>query len=467
MALVCVAGIGRGNDDPGMSPNRRLSRRQVLRSAAATAPFFIAPAALGRCGFRPPSERINLGLIGVRNMGGYHLSTLLGNSDVQIVAVCDVMAATRESARKKTNEHYAAKRDTSDFVGCEAYNEFEKVLERADVDAVVIATPDHWHAAIAIAACAAGKDVYCEKPLSLTVGEAGEMVRAARRYGRVFQTGSQQRSSGEFLQACEIIRNGLIGDVKRVHVEIGPTSQHVVLAEEPIPAGLDYDRWLGPAPLAPYNVTRCGQDFVSGWRRIRDYSGGKLTDWGAHHFDIVQWALGMDESGPIEFIPPPTPPTGRPKPPPIINGPGASPLEPSWGMTIRYAGGVEIIKDGLNGLRFEGTQGVVEVNRGFLRTEPASLKNHRFGPRDVRLYASRNHHQNWIECIRSRARPITDVAIGARSVTVCHLANIALWLDRMIRWDPVKEEIIGDPQAARWLDRPRRAPYGLFGPSLV
>lgn len=440
-----------------------ISRRRLLKSAAAAAPLFVAPAALGRGGLRPPSERINLGVIGVRNMGGYHLSQLLGNTDVQVVAVCDVVRATRDNARKMVNDAYAAKRGRAEYQGCEGCNEFERVLARDDVDAVIIATPDHWHAAIAIAACTAGKDVYCEKPLSLTIAEGQAMVAAARRYGRVFQTGSQQRSSPEFRQACEIIRNGLIGDIRRIHVEIGPTSQHVVLAEEPVPTGFDYDRWIGPAALAPYNKTRCGSDFVSGWRRIRDYSGGKLTDWGAHHFDIVQWALGMDESGPVEFIPPPPPPSGRPKPPPIINGPGASPLEPSWGLKIRYAGGAEIIKDGLNGLRFEGTHGVVEVNRGFLRTEPVSLKTHRFGPGDVRLYHSDNHHQNWIECIRSRARPIADVAIGYRSATVCHLANIALWLDRPIRWDPVKLEIVGDPQANRWLSRARRAPYGLYG----
>ena len=217
---------------------------------------------------------------------------------MQILAICDVDSAARDEQQKIVNDFYAAQRRDGDYAGCEAYNEYERVLERPDIDAAVVATPDHWHAIISIAACRAGKDVYCEKPLSLTIGEAKEMVQAVRRYGRVLQTGSQQRSSAEFRRACELVRSGLIGDVREVHVEVGPVSQHVCLPAEPVPPGLDYERWLGPAPWAPFNHTRIGSYYDDGWRRIRDYSGGKMTDWGAHHFDIVQWGLGMDESGP-------------------------------------------------------------------------------------------------------------------------------------------------------------------------
>ncbi|MBN2445796.1 MAG: gfo/Idh/MocA family oxidoreductase, partial [Phycisphaerae bacterium] len=298
--------------------------------------------------------------------------------------------------------------------------------------------------------------------LSLTIREAQEMVGAARRYGTVFQTGSQQRSCPEFLQACELVRNGYIGEVKSAHVEVGPCSRPEELPEEPVPPGFDYDRWLGPAPWAPYNKRRCGSHYSDGWRRFRDYSGGKMTDWGAHHFDIVQWGLGMDDSGPVEIVPPPVQGRARWEDyPQIVDGSGATELDPTRGLIFRYANGIEAVKDGNYGIKFIGTDGWIEVSRGHLKTAPASLATHKIGPNGIRLHKSTNHHQNWFDCIRSRRRPAADVAIGARSATVCHLGNIALWLDRPIRWDPVKQEIVGDAEANRWLDRPKRAPYRL------
>ena len=397
-------------------------------------------------------------------MGRAHVHNFVRNSRVQVIAVCDVDTAAREAARRQVDETYALATRDGRYAGCAAYNEYEKLLERADIDAVVVATPDHWHAIIAIAACRAGKDVYCEKPMSLTIGDGREMVRAVRRYARVLQTGSQQRSSWEFRQACELVRNGYIGELKTVHVEVGPCSRHVELSEEPIPAGFDYERWLGPAPWAPYNKLRCGSYYDDGWRRIRDYSGGKMTDWGAHHFDIVQWALGMDESGPVEIIPP----NGRTaedwrRLPPIVEGTGASALDPTGGLTYVYPNGVRVIKDGENGVRFVGTAGEIEVNRGHLRMEPASLRDHEIGPNEVHLYRSPGHYEDWLDCIRTRRRPIADVEIGCRSATVCHLGNIALWVGRPLRWDPQHEQFLGDDHAARWLMRPMRAPYRLHG----
>jgi predicted dehydrogenase len=448
--------------DRSRGSTSRLSRRSLLkRAGAAIASFHIIPAAaLGRTRRAASSERLGLGIIGLKKMGGGHVRHLLTVPDVQIVAVCDVRRDLREETRNKVDEAYAAERRDGRYAGCAAYNEYEKLLARADVDAVVIATPDHWHAMIAIAACRAGKDVYCEKPLSLTIRESRQMVRAARRYQRVFQTGSQQRSMWEFRHACELVRNGYIGDMKRVHVEIGPCSRHVELPEEPVPPGFDYERWLGPAAWAPYNKLRCGSYYDDGWRRIRDYSGGKMTDWGAHHLDIVQWALGMDKSGPVEIVPPtPGAAAGWGNLPPIIEGPGASPLDPTWGLTYRYANGVEVIKDGTNGVQFVGSEGEIEVNRGRLQTRPASLKSLALRPTDVHLQRSEGHHRNWLNCIRQRGRPICDVEIGCRSATVCHLGNIALWLNRAIRWDPEREQIVGDERAAMWLDRPKRAPY--------
>jgi predicted dehydrogenase len=445
-----------------------MTRRALLSRGAAAllaAPYVVPRAALGDASRAAASERISLGIIGVKKMGGAHVANLLGFRDVQIVAVCDVDAAAREAARQWVDAAYGSQRSDGRETGCAAYNEYEELLARSDVDAVLIATPDHWHAIMTVAACRAGKDVYCEKPLALTIRDARRMVDAARRYARVVQTGTQQRSEAVFRRACELVRNRCIGELRRVHVECGGCSWEQELPTEPAPPGLDYERWLGPASWAPYNAQRVGSNFWDGWRRFRDYSGGKMTDWGAHHFDIAQWALGMDESGPVEISPPARSAgssgdaiSWRPT---KLEGAGADPLDPSWGLTFRYAGGVEVIKDGTNGVRFVGDEGEVEVNRGFLRTRPESLATFAAGPNDIRLPRSSNHVQNWLDCIRTRRRPIADVGIGCRSVTVCHLGNIALWLGRTIRWDPATEQIIGDAAASRWLDRPKRAPYRL------
>ncbi|MBN2445685.1 MAG: Gfo/Idh/MocA family oxidoreductase [Phycisphaerae bacterium] len=421
-----------------------LSRRSFLKHStlALAAPYVISSRALGLAGATAPSERIAVGQIGVGNIGSSHLHALLGHGDVQIVAICDVHSEKRQAAKQKIDEHYGAQQTDGKYAGCDVYNEFERLLERPDIDAVVIGVPDHWHATIAIAACRAGKDVYCEKPLSLTVREAEEMVRAARRYGTVFQTGSQQRSSPEFRKACELVRSGRIGEIKHVRANVGETSNPLVFPEQPIPDGFDYNRWLGPAPYEPYNEQRCSGDYGGGWRKIRDYSGGFTTDWGAHHFDIAQWGLGMDGSGPVEIIPGTTPDA-----PPI---------------TFRYANGVELYrKQEGRGILFTGTAGSIEVDRGYFRSWPDSIGETPLGPNDVHLYESPGHHQDWLNCIRKRRRPVCDVAIGASSVTVCHLGNIATWLGRALRWDPAKHEIIGDAEAARLLDRPKRAPWHL------
>jgi predicted dehydrogenase len=419
------------------------TRRQFLKGAAAVlaAPYFVPAAALGRGGRAAAGERITIGIIGVGNMGMGHVATLLEHPDVHILAVADVKRWQREQAAARIDEHYSAAGGGRASGGCAAYNEYEAVLARDDIDAVLIAVPDHWHAIIAIAACRAGKDVYCEKPLSLTIREAREMVAAARRHNTVFQTGSQQRSSDNFRYACELVRSGRIGEVKAVHVGIGQPSGEAYLPPEPVPDGLDWERWLGPAAWQPYSAERCSGDYSGGWRLIRDYSGGMTTDWGAHHFDIAQWGLGMDGSGPVEVHPP--------------NGRDCETL------TFRYANGVRMSRGGANGVLFVGTEGRVEVNRGHLETWPESIGRSPIGPQEVHLYESPGHHADWLNCIRSRRRPVCDVAIGASSATVCHLGNIACWLGRALRWDPAKGEIIGDEAAARWLDRPKRAPWRL------
>jgi predicted dehydrogenase len=288
-----------------------LNRRQFLKltsTAALTAPLLLhsAGAASAQKG---PNDRITLGFIGTGTQGRGLLNNFLAMPDTQVVAVCDVDTTRRDHHRKVVDEFYSIK-GNKEYQGCTAYKEFQELLARKDIDAVVIAVPDHWHAFIAIAACKAGKDVYCEKPLSLTIHEAREMVKAARKYDRVFQTGSMQRSSKEFRTACELVRNGRIGKVKQVIVDVGPPSRPCDLPEEPMEPGLNWDMWLGPAPSRPYNSVlspRGVHTHFPDWRNYREFSGGMMTDWGAHHFDIAQWGLGMDESGPVEIIPPKTP----------------------------------------------------------------------------------------------------------------------------------------------------------------
>ncbi len=425
-----------------MPQPKNVTRRTFIKAASAlSAPYFVPRFALGSV-LPAPSERITLGFIGVGNMGGGHLGTFLGHHDVQIVAVCDVDSVKRDEAVQRVNEHYAEQRDKSTFDGCDGYHEFEALLDRDDIDAVLIAVPDHWHAIIAVAACRSGKDVYCEKPLSLTVRDAREMVLAARRHGSVFQTGSQQRSADEFYKACSMVRSGRIGRLQTVDVNIGLPSRDKYFPTEAVREGFDWDRWLGPAPWAPYNGERCSGHYSGGWRRVRDYSGGMTTDWGAHHFDIGQWGIGADDTGPIEITPPDEP--------------------DEFGMRFLYANGVTMTRsDKANGVRFTGTDGEIEVNRGHFQTWPEEIGAEPLSASERILYKSPGHQTDWIGCIRTRRRPICDVEIGCRSVTVCHLGNIACWLGRRIRWDPKKEEIIGDPEAARWLDRPKRAPWRL------
>jgi predicted dehydrogenase len=444
-----------------MSKHKRtITRRRFVQGAtisALTLPVLTSTSSWAADDKKatPPSERITLGFIGVGTMNRGHLDHFLGMSDVQVLAVCDVDTNRRNNAQKMVEKRYADKKKNGQYKSCAAYNDFRELLARKDIDAVVIATPDHWHAIPAIEACKAGMDVYCEKPLSLTIHEAKQMRDAARKYARVFQTGSQQRSSREFRWACELVRSGRIGKLKAVYVNVGGPSRPCDLPAEPDEPGLDWDRWLGPAPKRPYHSAlspRGVHKHFPAWRNYREYSGGMMTDWGAHHFDIAQWALGMDESGPIEIIPPEDPKAEK-------------------GVRYLYANGVVVFhadKDdagqSVNGITFVGSDGKIFVNRGYLKSAPEEVLKQPLGVHDVRLYQSPGHQRDWIECIRSRRRPIADVEIGARSVTVCHLGNLAYWNHRKLRWDPDHWQFVDDAEANKWLDRERRAPWKL--PSL-
>ncbi len=427
-----------------MRKQNSISRRQFLSTAAvaASAPLLLPSRVWSAETGAKPNDRLTMGFIGTGKQGRHLLNSFLPHSNVQVVAVNDVDTTRREHHKKLVESFYGTKQD-KDFKGCAAYKDFRELLGRKEIDAVVIATPDHWHAYPVVMAAKAKKDIYCEKPLSLTIHEARAMVNAVRENQRVFQTGSMQRSDSAFWKGCTLVRNGLIGDVKEVYVNVGGPSKWCDLSEEPMEPGLDWDFWLGPAPVRPYNSIlspRGVHDFFPNWRNYREYSGGGMTDWGAHHFDIAQWGLGMDESGPVEIIPPDGKDVKR--------------------LTYKYANGTVMYHGGLQGydfgVVFVGTKGKVCVDRGRFKAEPEALMKENFDALPVKLYKSNNHYKDFVDCVRSRQKPICDVEIGARSVTVCHLGNLALWNKRKLTWDPAKEQFVGDPEANTWLDREKR-----------
>ncbi|HYC71058.1 MAG TPA: Gfo/Idh/MocA family oxidoreductase [Opitutaceae bacterium] len=430
-------------DHPVSSP-RRLTRRDVLKRglagilAAGAAPLF-APARL--LGQGAPSRKLNLAIIGNGLIAGSHVGTLTKRDDCRIVAVCDVWRKKAERMADRIAKEYGGDADRPAI-----FATHEDLLANADVDAVFVTTPDHWHAPVTCAALRAGKDVYCEKPLTLTVREGRTVVDTARRTGRIVQTGSQQRSEHAFRRAAAIIRNGWIGEVKTVKARLGHFPQWQPLGEEAVPEGLDYDRWLGPTPWRPFHSKRILGDYGGGWRIFYEYGGRKNGDWGAHHFDIIQWALGMDDSGPVDFIP--------------------MGFEGTKYQTHRYANGVTVERVDENQpamIEFIGTHGRVRCGRNaFLETEPGGLATRALRASDVHPYESDSHHDDFFHCVRTRQRPICDAEVGHRTATICHLNNIAAQLRRPVKWDPLREEIVGDDVAARLLDRPRRAPYGVL-----
>ncbi len=425
-----------------------ISRRQFLKRAAGVTacamafPYIVPSSVLGKAGGVAPSNRIVLGVIGTGLQGVSDMRGFLGIDEVQVVAVCDVDRAHRDHAKQIVDQAYGNK-------DCAAYNDFREVTRRSDIDAVVISTPDHWHILPAIDAAKHGRDLYVEKPLTLTIDEGRVLSDTVRRYGRVLQTGSQQRSGRNFRFVCKLVRNGRLGKLHTVHVGIPGNNRTTspIWTPQPVPDGFDYDFWLGPAPWQPYHEQRCHYQF----RFILDYSGGQVTNWGAHYLDIAQWALGMDDSGPVE-----------------ITGHGEFPSSGLFTTATKvdfrctYANGVRLYcKTGGQGVRFEGTDGWIFVDRQILEAEPASLLKESLGPNEIRLYESRDHKQNFLDCIRTRRRPIADVEIGHRSATVCHLGNIAMLRGCTLKWDPEREEFIDDDAANRMRNRAMRLPWTL------
>jgi predicted dehydrogenase len=432
----------------GDDPMTTLTRRAFLRGASATAlaaPAIVSARSLGAEGARAASDRVGVASIGINNMGGNHLRGLVRNGDVQMVALCDVDYNVLEAAAKTADQAYAERKRSGTFTGCFQARDFREVLDRPDVDAVVIAVPDHWHIAIATAACEAGKDVYCEKPLTLTIEQGKKMIRTVRRTGRVFQTGTQRRSWATARHICELVRNGRLGKVQRMTCGVGGWNRRCepTWTPEPVPPELDYDMWLGPAPWEPYHHLRCHYSF----RFIMDYSGGQLTNNGAHWADIGQWALGADGSGPVEV-------EGTCEWPES----GLFTVPRNINVTATYANGAQVnFRDSGGSPTFYGTEGWVSLDN---KADPPGLLNSVIGADEVRLYRSRgNHMDNFLECVRTRREPAAPVEVGHRSATVCHLGVIAMRLGRKVRWDPAAERFPDDAEAERLADRAMRAPW--------
>ena len=435
-----------------------LNRRTFVKAAAA-APWLLSSSVFGAGG---PSGRVNVALIGAGNQSRVDLPNMLRLDDVQVVAVCDVNRGShgyarpehflgREPVRDQINAFYAKKTGVGQYKGCDAYRDFRDVLARRDVDAVMLVVPDHWHALMAVMAAKAGKDIYCQKPMTLTVGDGHAMIAAVRQNKRVLQTGSQYRSQAEVRRLCELVRNGRIGKVKQVLALVpdAPSGPAPGWQPAPVPEGFDYDMWLGPAPAAPYHPERCLYRF----RFNLDYSGGQVTNTGAHSNDIVQWALGTDATGPVEFedLGAVWPPRGH-----LFN------TAVKTNFRARYANGVELIcrtQDPGFGVRFEGSEGVVQFLRGKTTSEPASLAGSVIGPGEIHLPVSRDHYRNFIDAVKSREDPIEPVEVGHRTASICHLGNIAMRLKRKIAWNPETQQCPGDPEAAAMLQRPYRQPW--------
>ena len=431
-----------------MNPRGCISRRDFLKKTTYVAgasvifPYIVPLVAIGNAGTVAPSERITIGFIGVGSHGrAVNLKNFLGNADAQAVAVCDVDTNHMNIARDMVNRKY----DNKD---CATYTDFRKIIERDDIDAVMISTPDHWHVPISIMAAKAGKDVECEKP-TLTIEEGRKLCETMKRYNRVFQWSTEDRSVDVYHRMCELVRNGRIGKVHTIRVEL-PSGPHDPgnPTPMPIPDGFDYDMWLGPAPYAPYTKDRIHWNF----RWIHDYSGGMLTDWGAHLLDGAQWGNDTEYTGPVEV-------EGKGE---FLQG-GLYNSAKEYEIEYKYADGVRlIVTSGTPSLRFEGTDGWIG-NRGWrakLQAEPESILDSVIGPDEIHLYTCKAGEQrNFLDCVKSRKDCYFPPEIGHRCFTIAHIGNISMILGRKLKWDPDEERFINDEHASRMLSRAMRSPW--------
>jgi predicted dehydrogenase len=381
-----------------------------------------------------------LGFIGCGKQGRGLSNAFLNTKEVRITALSEVYKAKAQLMLDRIKTTYEKNTELGAYADIPVFNDFRELLARKDVDAVVIATPDHWHGVAAVMAAEAGKDIYCEKPLSLTIKEGRAMVNATRKNNRVFQTGNMQRSWKEFRQAVELVRNGYIGEISNIKVNIGPPPIPYTLPEQTIPEGLDWKLWLGPNEYKPFNAELAPpitEDIFPRWRNYKEFGGGMVTDWGAHMFDIAQWALDMDHSGPVRIFAP----DGKDHP----------------FLTYEYKNGTIMTHEPWewnNAVWFTGTEGEIKIARGKLETTPASLKDKVIGESEKHVYKSEDHYKDFLNAMRKRSKPISDVEIGHRTATVCSLGNIAYELKRPLEWNPKKEVFKNDTEANGLLGRP-------------
>ncbi len=431
-----------------------ITRRQFLKKSvvAATGTFLLVPTIVPSSvfGANAPSNRITFGCIGVGRMGLGDLREIMGFKQTQVIAVCDVDSKRVKYAQQLVEKRYSTQ-------GCATYKDFRDMVAQDDIDAVSIATPDQWHALLAIAAAKAGKDIFLQKPLTLTIKEGRVLSDTVRRYGCIFQVGSQQRSDTRFRSACELVRNGRIGKLHTIKVGFSTDPPTTPQPPMPAPDWFDYDMWLGPVSWAAYTEKRVHPQKGygrPGWLRIQDFGAGMITGWGSHHNDIAQWGMGTEYTGPVE-----------------IEGQAEYPKDGLWNVhgdfriEYTYANGVKVIcadnKKNKQGVLFEGTQGWVYVKRGFIDAEPKSLLTSTIGPNEIHLYKSNSHKANFLECIKSRTETAAPVEVGHRSCSVCLLGDIAMRLGRKLKWDPGQERFTNDDGANRMLSRPMRSPWHL------
>lgn len=446
------------------SNSTALCRRRFLQQSAVLLGTivhpWILPSRLVAIGQESPSNQVRLGCIGLGIQGAGNMKTFLGHPEVRVVAVCDVHEAQLRQGKGAVDTFYGNQE-------CASYRDFRELLARADIDAIQITTPDHWHPLIGIEAARCGKHLYYEKPMGWSFRAAQAVRKAIHEHRVVFQFGTQQRSGGNFRFACEVVRNRLIGELRTILVGVpGSVSSCPIQPVEPVPKELDYDLWLGPAPLAPYSYQRCrpytSKDGWSVWYSISDYCMGMIGNWGVHHLDIAQWGNDTEQTGPVEV-------EGRADFPEGM----LTDCCVGWQVENRYANGVTLVhmddatsqrhplqKNGHgHGVLFVGTEGWIHVDRRGLDAGPKSLLDWKPRSNDVRLYRSDNHHGNFVDAIKRGRQPAAPIDNAVRTEALCQLQLIAGTFRRKLRWDPVKEDFINDPAASAMLDRPMRAPW--------
>ncbi|MCF7976326.1 MAG: Gfo/Idh/MocA family oxidoreductase [Phycisphaerae bacterium] len=427
-----------------MKEKPSITRRHFLKGAATATSAMALPMIVPSTvfGANAPSNRIVMGAIGVGSQGTGDMQGFLQKTEVQMVAVCDVDKGHRDNAKRIVDGKYENQ-------ACQAYLDFRELIGRGDLDAVMIAVPDHWHTLPAVAAAKAGLDIHGQKPLARSIREGRAICDAVHRYGRVWQTGSQQRSDQNFRRAAELVRNGRIGTIQSIEVGLPTGGGTDVKAVQQVPAGLDWDFWLGPAPKVPYRGVSHWD-----WRWIMDYSGGQLTDWAGHHIDIAHWGMGWDTTGPVEIEGKGTYPTNG-----LYNVPTAYRFNCTYanGIVMTVANNQQITQ----GAKWIGDKGWIHVSRGGLSASDPKILQEEIGASETRLYVSRDHKQNFLDCVRSRELTICPVEVGHRSISVALLGEIAMLTERKIKWNPDTEEIQGDPEASALLGRAYREPWTL------